>query len=111
MSTTEIPLPRGYCRVNLKDDLRSAGFHEDYFNSNNSWGFGGASGEKFTRDGVVVKIATAYSRHIRPVDFITVTVDGRRIFDEVDTSKNAQHAFRLLVEIGAIQSVEAGGAL
>lgn len=72
-----------YCSGNLARDLVAAGFVQTHFNSNNAWGFGGAVGRRFDRNNVTVKIAQAYVRHQRrPSDFVTVTVNGRRVWDE-----------------------------
>ena len=58
------------------------------FNSNNSWGFGGAAGTKYHIGNLVVKVAVATQRHTGNFPFITITdVDGRRIFDEEQNSK------------------------
>lgn len=83
-------------RFILGEKLRAAGFTQEWFNSNNGWGFGGAIGDRYTSpDGtVVVKIATAYQRHLKPMDFVTVTVDGRRVYDEPSNADHAD-AFRL----------------
>jgi hypothetical protein len=70
--------------TDLARKLTAAGFTHDGFNSNNAWGFGGAIGDRYTspNGNVVVKIATAYCRHLPPQGFITVTVAGRRVYDE-----------------------------
>jgi hypothetical protein len=73
-----------YCSGNLARDLVAAGFVQAYFNSNNAWGFGGAVGFRFDRNNVTVKIAEAYVRHQRkPTAFVAVTINGRRVWDEV----------------------------
>jgi hypothetical protein len=74
----------------LVDRLLAAGFTEDSFNSNNQWGFGGAVGRRFTRDDVVVKVATAHSRHLLPTKFVTVTVAGRRLYDALQSSDHSR---------------------
>ena len=73
-----------YTSLDLARDLVAAGFVQAHFNSNNAWDFGGAVGLRFDRGNVTVKIAKAYARHQRkPTDFVTVTVNGRRVWDEV----------------------------
>jgi hypothetical protein len=73
-----------YCSLDLASDLIAAGFTEVDFNSNNAWGFGGAVGRRYDRGNVTVKIAEAYVRHQRkPTDFVTVTINGRRVWNEI----------------------------
>lgn len=72
-----------YCSLDLARDLVAAGFVEARFNSNNPWGFGGAVGVRFDRGNVTVKIAEAFVRHQREsTAFVTVTINGRRVWDE-----------------------------
>jgi hypothetical protein len=78
----------------LTRDLVAAGFVQAYFNSNNAWGFGGAVGFRFDRGNVTVKIAEAYVRHQRkPTAFVTVTINGRRVWDEVPSSIISYHEY------------------
>jgi hypothetical protein len=68
----------------FSSSLQSAGFIREEFNSNTSWGFGGAVGLRFTRGDTVVKSARACCRnHTLNTDFVTVTVRDRQIYDEV----------------------------
>lgn len=78
----------------LESALVKAGFTAETFNSNNAWGFGGGIGNRYERGNVVVKIFTAHSRHIDPVKAITVTISGKRVFDEVQSTKAFESAAR-----------------
>lgn len=51
-------------------------------NTNNPWGFGGAIMDVFTKGGIVVKLGRASFRHAPSVNFITITVCDKRIYDE-----------------------------
>lgn len=73
--------------------LIAAGFTAEEFNSNNSWGFGGAVGTRYTMGTTVIKIATASCRHADSTQFITVTRAGRRVYDELQSAK----AFKLVL--------------
>jgi len=87
--------------LELSSALEGAGFSRDTFNSNNGWGFGGAVGDRFTSPDsrVVVKIATAYFRHLPSAGFVTVTVEGRRLYDEARTA-SADHSRALALALG-----------
>jgi hypothetical protein len=68
----------------FSSSLQSAGFIREEFNSNTSWGFGGAVGLRFTRGDTVVKSARAYCRNPSyNTDFVSVALRGRRVYDEV----------------------------
>jgi hypothetical protein len=43
------------------------------FNTNNAWGFGGASGKKYTINQTTVTVAQASFRHHRPYNYIKIT--------------------------------------
>lgn len=68
------------------------------FDSNNSWGFGGARGRRWEKDGVVVKQGVAITRHTDPTKFVTVTVDGKRVFDDVQSKDNIAEAHRIALD-------------
>lgn len=67
------------------------------FNSNNAWGFGGGIGDRWSDTVTVVKVFTAYTRHGNPVKALTITVSGRRVFDEVQGSRMFDLAARMLL--------------
>lgn len=67
--------------------LVGAGFSWLPFNSNNAWGFGGGHGDRFERGPVVVKTFVASFRHLPSTHVVTVTVAGRRVFDELQGAK------------------------
>jgi len=76
--------------------LESAGFTREHFNSNTSWGFGGAVGFRFARGDTVVKSARAYCRNPRlNTDFVTVTIRGRRVYDEVQKESTLTRALEI----------------
>lgn len=85
----------------LRQDL---GVKSEAFNSNNAWGFGGAYGDRFTiKRGddfeLVVKVAVACYRHLPCHNFITVTLNGRRLFDQGQSSKAFAKAQALVAEL------------
>jgi len=60
------------------------GTHREEYNSNNAWGFGGASGRKYTiktEPNIVLTIATASHRHLPSNKFYRITVDGTIVCD------------------------------
>jgi hypothetical protein len=76
--------------------LESAGFIREHFNSNNPWGFGGAVGFRFTRGDTVVKSARASCRNPSyNTDFVTVTIRGRRVYDEVRKENTLTRALEI----------------
>lgn len=80
--------------MNIESELKTKGISVQTvkFNSNNSWGFGGAIGKrfKFTHNNkeYCITEATACYRHIDSHKFITMTVDGTRIIDEFTSKGN-----------------------
>lgn len=81
---------------NFSASLIAAGFTSEEFDSNNSWGFGGAIGLRFTRCDTVVKSARACCRQASlDTDFVTVTIRGRRVYDEVRAGKTLARALEI----------------
>ncbi len=80
------------------------------FNTNNAWGFGGGIGTSYTfppRTDVEVRVGKACYRHMKSTKFIAIYVDGRRIFDEDNTTtqrKNAQTVLEKLLSEPASNS-------
>ena len=78
------------------------------YNSNNSWGFGGSVGLRWDTemgDGkqVTIRVAKGFTRHQKPVKFLTITISGvGRIFDETQTSSNFDRAAKMLIKVAEI---------
>lgn len=82
--------------------LLARGFSVSDFNTCNAWGFGGGIGQAFTSGtpGVVIKVFTAYYRHLPPAKVVVVgEIDAqggqRRVFDELQSGK----AFKRVLEL------------
>lgn len=70
------------------------------FNTNNSWGFCGGIGIDYTfNDKLSAKIGRAFYRHLPSQNYITITLDGKRIFDKYDNSKNRLEAKEIINKI------------
>lgn len=71
---------------------RDIAYTTEKFNSNNAWGFGGATGTRyhFNLRGKECNItdAKAYYRHAPSERFIALWVDGKRVVD-MDSGKRA----------------------
>lgn len=76
--------------------LLSRGFTHSEYNTNNAWGFGGGIGDRYVRGDTVVKIGTAYSRHLAPSRYMTVTVAGRRVLNAIPSSRVFDQALKKL---------------
>jgi hypothetical protein len=69
-----------------KEELFGYPVRIEKFNSNNSWGFGGAIGKRYhLSDKLFICEATAYYRHLPSNEFSTFTYDGVRLIDEGGT--------------------------
>lgn len=77
-------------------NLLGRGFVHATYNTNNAWGFGGGIGDQYTKGETVVKVGTAYFRHMAPARYITVTVDRKRIVDATPSTKVFDRAFASL---------------
>lgn len=70
------------------------------YDTNNGWGFAGGRGLEYTfNDALTAKIGRASTRHMGEFPYITVTLDGKRIFDETDSAKNKAKAKDLITSI------------
>ena len=74
----------------------------EYYNSNNSWGFGGSRGLKYVfNENLYCKIGRAGTRHMGEfphvsVWHITESKSYPRVFDETDSLKNRNKAKELI---------------
>lgn len=76
------------------------GFTVKDFNSNNAWGFGGARGKKYIKDGIVVTVAIADYRHTRSVAFVRVDTENNwGIVDQVNTSASRDKVKSIVTEL------------
>jgi hypothetical protein len=79
--------------------LKAQGFTKVSFNSNNAWGFGGAIGDMYAKDGIVVKIAHACTRHLAfDTRFISIHVHGKRVLDVEQGPRGFRQAYIYLQE-------------
>lgn len=85
------------------DTLLSRGFSVSDFNTCNAWGFGGGIGQAYTSGtpGVVIKVFTAYYRHLPPAKVVVVgEIDAqggqRRVFDDLQGSKTFERVLGLV---------------
>jgi hypothetical protein len=65
---------------------------ERNINTNNSWGFGGAVKDVYTKGKIIVNIGVATQRHTGQFPFITISKDNNRIFDETQSANNYNKA-------------------
>lgn len=81
--------------------LLARGFSVSDFNTCNAWGFGGGVGQAYTKPGVVIKVFTAYYRHLPPAKVVVVgEIDAqggqRRVFDELQSGKAFERVLELV---------------
>ena len=80
--------------MNIESELKTKGISVQTvkFNSNNSWGFGGANGKrfKFVHNGknYCITEAKACYRHLPSEKFIKLNEDDTCMFDEFTTKGN-----------------------
>ena len=72
---------------------------EKDINTNNSWGFGGAIKDVYTKDTIRVVIGIAYYRHAPATPFIRVFKDGESLFDELNNKCNRNKAITLITSL------------
>jgi hypothetical protein len=82
--------------MRFSDIITGPGWMARTYDTNNAWGFGGSTGAAYTREDVVVKVGTAYYRHLRSHGFITVTVAGKRVVDGLNVNATEDAALAAL---------------